>query len=232
MSYPQRPAKDPFPQPRPMPTAAKRPTRSGSEVHVWEDISHLAGQGEPMPPRPQPPATSAASTQRSMMEASQDDQNGWGRSNFYQILLIGFFMAFFVYLLYLQTRSDVTTNGALRGISDIFVLVGSGTCAVVCGLTARKLRSMQATSAGLMARRAWIGWLCLGGSALMYSIGQIIWTTYDYKTSTFPFPATYDYFYLAVYPLGWVGIALLIPRSGSAAGRTRLLLDACIAVAS
>ena len=232
MSYPRRPANDPFPQPRSMPAATSRGKISGGGVHVWEDTSSHSGQGEP-PLQPfQRPAAPGASTPGSMAEPSQSGETGGGRSNSYQIFLIGFFVVFFAYLLYLQTRNDVPTNGMLRGISDIFVLVGSGTCAVVCGLTARRLRSMQATSAGLMARRAWIGWLCLGGSALFYSIGQIIWTTYDYKTSTFPFPATYDYFYLAVYPLGWVGIALLIPRSGSAAGRTRLLLDACIAVAS
>jgi hypothetical protein len=146
--------------------------------------------------------------------------------------MVLFFLTFFGYLFYLQSRNDVPTNGTLRGISDIFVLIGSGVCAAVCGMTAYKLYRMQSSSADILVRRAWLGWLCLSGSALFYSIGQIIWTTYDAKTSTFPFPATYDYFYLTVYPLGWVGIALLIPRSGSAAGRTRLLLDAGIAVAS
>src|SRR5262249_40109832 len=51
-------------------------------------------------------------------------------------------------------------------------------------------------------------------------------------SSMLPFPAIYDPFYLAVYPFAWVGVALLIPRGGSAAGRTRVLLDAGIAVAS
>ncbi len=146
--------------------------------------------------------------------------------------MLVFFLAFFGYLLYLQTRNDVPTNGLLRGISDLFVLVGSATCVVMCGLAALKLRRMQASSASLLIRRAWIGWLFLGGSALAYSIGQIIWTTYDARTSSFPFPAAYDPFYLAVYPLGWIGIVMLVPRSGSAAGRTRLMLDAGIAVAS
>jgi hypothetical protein len=230
MPYSGRPTKDPFPQSRSMP-AASRPAQGDSEVRVWEDTSHLATQGEPIPSRSSHPPTSAVRPQGSAAIA-QDEEAGRGRSNYYPMLLVAFFLVFFGYLLFLQTRNDVTTNGALRGISDIFVLVGAAVCVVACGMTALRLRSMQATSAGLMARRAWIGWLCLGGSALFYSIGQIIWTTYDAKTSNFPFPATYDYFYLAVYPLGWVGIALLIPRSGSAAGRTRLLLDACIAVAS
>jgi hypothetical protein len=90
------------------------------------------------------------------------------------------------------------------------------------------------SNAAMLAGRAWISWACLGGAAFTYSVGQAIWTWYDghYISSQLPFPAIYDPFYLSVYPLGWTGIALLIPRGGTAAGRTRLLLDAGIAVAS
>jgi hypothetical protein len=144
-----------------------------------------------------------------------------------------FFGAFLLYLLYLQTRSDVGDNGTLRGVSDLFVLFGSAACAFTCWYTAFSLRKMRAT-VGLLAGRAWIAWACLGGAAFTYSVGQGIWTWYDahYISSQLPFPAVYDPFYLLVYPFSWVGVALLIPRGGTAAGRTRLLLDAGIAVAS
>jgi hypothetical protein len=147
--------------------------------------------------------------------------------------MIGFFAVFLVYLIYLQTRTDVGENGTLRGLSDLFVLFGSAVCAVMCWSTSFTLRKMQ-TTVGIVAGRAWLAWLCLGGAAFTYSVGQGIWTWYDghYMSSQLPFPAAYDPFYLLVYPFSWVGIALLIPRSGTAAGRTRLLLDAGIAVAS
>jgi hypothetical protein len=151
----------------------------------------------------------------------------------YSWLMGGFFVAFLAYLIYLQTRTDVADNGTLRSISDLFVLFGAATCTVVCWYTAVRLRNMQ-SNAGMLAGRAWISWACLGGAAFTYSVGQAIWTWYDghYISSQLPFPAIYDPFYLSVYPLGWIGIALLIPRGGTAAGRTRLLLDAGIAVAS
>jgi hypothetical protein len=90
------------------------------------------------------------------------------------------------------------------------------------------------TSAGMLAGRAWIAWTFLGGAAFTYSVGQLIYVWFDghYTSAMLPFPAIFDPFYLSVYPLGWIGIALLIPRGGTAAGRTRLLLDAGIAVAS
>lgn len=151
----------------------------------------------------------------------------------YPILMVGFFIVFFVFLLYLQTRSDIGDNGTLRGISDFFVFVGSAICTIACWYTAVKVRRMQAHG-DVLGRRAWIAWICLGGAAFTYSVGQGIWTWYDahYISSQLPFPAVYDPFYLLVYPLSWVGVALIIPRGGTAASRTRLLLDAGIAVAS
>ena len=229
MSYSQRPINDPVPPRRTFPA---RSLPGGREAHVWEEHTQDAPQKTPMPPRARPSPPTAGRIQGPLEATAQPDEPEGQLSKAYPLFMMVVFLVFFGYLLYLQSRNDVPTNGLLRGISDVFVLIGSTTCAVVCGMTALKLRSTQTSPADSLARRAWIGWLCLGGSALFYSIGQIIWTTYDAKTSTFPFPATYDYFYLAVYPLGWVGIALLIPRSGSAAGRTRLLLDAGIAVAS
>jgi hypothetical protein len=159
---------------------------------------------------------------------------GTGAMSAYPITMLVFGVAFLGYLIYLQTRVDVPTNGVLRGASDLFVLFGALVCAGACWATARRLRGMMAGARGLMTGRAWIAWALLGTSAFSYAVGQAIWTWYDsnYTSANLPFPALYDPFYLAVYPLAWVGVALLIPRVGSAAGRTRLLLDAGIVVAS
>src|SRR5579859_3385175 len=230
MSYSPGPARDPFSRPQfSAPTA--RPLPGGAEMQVWEDRAP-GGGGEPIATSNRPTATSARARGSMMRPTSQSEKPLLGHSNFYQLFIVVFFFCCFGYLLYLQTRNDVPNNGLLRAIGDLFTFSGSAVAVFVCLHTAIKLRRMQAASAGLMAGRAWIGWVCLSGAAAVYSIGQIIWTTYDAYTVNFPFPATYDYFYLAVYPLGWVGAALLIPRSGSAAGRTRLMLDAGIAVAS
>jgi hypothetical protein len=156
-----------------------------------------------------------------------------GQGGFYPVLMVGFFVVFLIFLLYLQTRTDVGANGTLRGISDLFVLFGALVCTISCWYTANKLRTMRSRG-DILARRAWIAWLLLGAAAATYALGQAIWTWYDahYMSSQLPFPATYDPFYLLVYPLSWVGVAVLIPQGGTAAGRTRLLLDAGIAVAS
>ncbi|GLV53368.1 hypothetical protein KDH_02230 [Dictyobacter sp. S3.2.2.5] len=85
-----------------------------------------------------------------------------------------------------------------------------------------------------MVQRAWLAVACLGCAATVYTIGQVIWTVYEalYPPSQFPYPAIYDFFYLAVYPFSWVGIALLVPQRSTAVGRIRLLLDSATAVVS
>ncbi len=233
MTYSHGSGRDPFSRPSPPSTPAGHP-RPRSEVHIWEEKPPAAGEAvQAHNPAQQMGSARSPSMTPSAGRAFQGGLGQPGVSQRYPWFIGGFFVIFFGYLLFLQSRSDVTTNGALRAISDIFVLIGSVVCAVVCIAIAIRLHhEMQSATPGIMARRGWIGWLCMGGSATAYSIGQIIWTTYDAGSSSFPFPASYDYFYLAVYPLGWVGVALLIPRSGSAAGRTRLLLDAAIVVAS
>ena len=97
----------------------------------------------------------------------------WLREHGYSVLMGVFFLFFLAYLIFLQSRPDVGDNGTLRSISDIFVLVGSATCAVACWYTAIRLRRMQ-SRAGILAGRAWIAWTCLGGAAFTYSIGQAI----------------------------------------------------------
>lgn len=155
-------------------------------------------------------------------------------SNNYRLLMVAFFVAFLVYLIFEQTRTDLTQNGMLRGISDVFVLFGSIVAMVSCWRTAYTLRALRGTTSGTISQRAWLAWALIGCAACGYSIGQAIYVWFDanYTSANLPFPAIFDPFYLSVYPFSWLGIAMLIPRGGSAAGRTRLLLDAGIAVAS
>jgi hypothetical protein len=72
----------------------------------------------------------------------------------------------------------------------------------------------------------------MAAAAITYTTGQLIWTWYEAMFTTFPFPAAYDPFFIAVYPFSWISLALIVPRGGTVAGRTRLLLDAGIVVTS
>jgi hypothetical protein len=143
-----------------------------------------------------------------------------------------FFLVHLFYLLFLQTQSNVATNSLLRVISDLLVLIGAVVGTVACGVASRKLWILRRSATDVIVRRAWIAVLFMFLSVGAYTIGQAIWTWYEAVFSTFPFPAAYDPFYLAVYPFSWFGIALLMPRNSTVAGRTRLLVDALIAVAS
>src|SRR4051812_23590138 len=96
-------------------------------------------------------------------------------ASFYPRVIGIFSLIFLGYLGYLQTRTDIGDNGILRGVSDIFVLFGSLMCTLWCWRTARQLQKMSLATPILMARRAWIAWICLGGASFSYSIGQAIW---------------------------------------------------------
>lgn len=152
----------------------------------------------------------------------------------YQWLMGVFFVIHFFYLLYLQTRGDVADNRGLRVTSDVLVFIGALICTVTCIYVARKFLALRRTSTDILVRRAWLAVAFLGCSAAVYTIGQGIWTGYEaiYPTSQFPYPAVYDFFYLAVYPFSWIGLAFLVPRNSTAAGRARLVLDAATAVLS
>lgn len=143
-----------------------------------------------------------------------------------------FFIVHFGYLLFLQTRSDITQNTTLRVISDVLVLIGSLGGAAACGFALWKLLQLQKQSTDVMVTRSWIAVGCLCVAAVGYSIGQGIWTWNEATFSFPPFPSIGDFFYLIVYLFEWAALALLTPRRSTIAGRTRLLLDAGIAVAS
>jgi hypothetical protein len=77
-------------------------------------------------------------------------------------------------------------------------------------------------------KRASWAWLFLAIGIACYGCAGIIWTSYDVRmpTSQIPYPGWYDIGYVVAYPFFLLGTILLARRSGSTAGRTRLLLDA------
>jgi hypothetical protein len=143
-----------------------------------------------------------------------------------------FFIVHFAYLLFLQSRTDITTNNILRVITDVLVMLASGTGMIAGFVAVEKLSQMRKRQPEIVAQRSVIAALCLTLAIASYTIGQAIWTGYEITSASIPFPAAYDYLYLIAYPFGWAGVALLMPRNNTIAGRTRLLLDAGTAVAS
>jgi hypothetical protein len=152
----------------------------------------------------------------------------------FRYFMIAFLAVYLAYLLFLLTRSDVVVNSWLRGIGDTFVYTGSAAGTIACFLVALRTRQQQVFNPGVNNSRAWLAWLFLSIAGGIYTIGQIIYTWYDfhYISSQLPFPASYDFCYLSVYPLSWIGISMLVPRAGSFVGRTRLILDSTIVVLS
>lgn len=150
----------------------------------------------------------------------------------FRYFMIVFLAVYLAYLLFLLTRSDVAVNSWLKGIGDTFVYTGSAAGTLACFLAALHTRQQQIFNPGVNNNHAWLAWLFLGFAGSTYTIGQIIWTWYEFHYTQVPFPAWFDPFYLAVYPLSWIGIYLLVPRAGSFVGRTRLILDSTIVVLS
>src|SRR5215467_4624884 len=97
----------------------------------------------------------------------------------YPWFIAGIGLAFLAYLLFLQTRSDVLANGGLRAISDVFVLVGAVVGAISCARTAWQMyQAPPRDSDRVLWRRSALGWAFVGGAALAYALGQVIWTGY------------------------------------------------------
>ena len=70
-------------------------------------------------------------------------------------------------------------------------------------------------------------WQYLAGSALSWSLGQVVWTLYEISDAAAPFPSLADVGYLAAVPLALTGVVLLSDRS-SARTRAVGILDGLI----
>ena len=70
-------------------------------------------------------------------------------------------------------------------------------------------------------------WRFLAGSALSWSLGQVVWTGYEITGAAAPFPSLADVGYLLAVPLALVGVLLMSDRS-TARTRTVGVLDGLI----
>jgi hypothetical protein len=144
-----------------------------------------------------------------------------------------FFLIHFSFILFMRThtKAEIDANTSWRVISDLLGLVGPLTCAAAGAVATWKLLQVRHQATDLMIRRAWIGVACWSMAGLLNATGQVVWTWQE-ATNTLQFPGPYDIFYMAVYPFDWIAIAMMMPRNRTLAGRTRVLLDALIVVAS
>jgi hypothetical protein len=130
------------------------------------------------------------------------------------------------YLVFLNMHPDIRSANSGRVIDDSFILFGELVILTACIYALRRIQEMERSTREGLIKRARLAILFITASALCNSIGQVFWIWYDGTLAAVPYPAIDDAFFLANYPFFFIGIALLIPRGGSAAGRARVLVDA------
>ena len=64
-----------------------------------------------------------------------------------------------------------------------------------------------------ITRRHKLGWRLLGGSALSWSLGQVVWTYYEISGAAAPFPSAADVGFLAAVPLALAAVWMLTDRT-------------------
>jgi signal transduction histidine kinase len=124
-------------------------------------------------------------------------------------------------LLGLQILSE---DAAFHFSSIVYVIVPAGSGLVVM--------------AAAMTRegRSRVAWFTIGAGVFAWGVGEIIWVLYEYVLNTeVPYPGWADFFYVAGYPLVFVGVMLLPHVKPHRLERIRLSMDAlagAIAVAA
>ncbi|MDH3398928.1 MAG: hypothetical protein OEM81_14015, partial [Acidimicrobiia bacterium] len=75
--------------------------------------------------------------------------------------------------------------------------------------------------------RSRVAWLVIGAGVLAWGIGEIVWVYYEAILEVeVPYPGWADFFYIAGYPLVFVGMLLLPHVKPRRLERIRLLMDA------
>jgi hypothetical protein len=147
----------------------------------------------------------------------------------YPVMILAVFVIHILYLLFLSMRPDVRSTNMGRVINDSFILFGEIMILAACTYALTWINRLQQDT---LIRRARLAVLFILFSALLNATGQVIWIWYDATLDAVPFPGVNDAFFLSNYPFFYIGIVLLLPRGGSAAGRARLLVDAGAVVLS
>jgi len=133
-----------------------------------------------------------------------------------------------LYLIYFNANFGRNSTNFERVIDDSFILLGELFILAGCFYALNRIQQMSRlteVSEG-MIRRARLAVIFLTLSALFNSVGQVFWIWYDGTLPAVPYPGIDDALFLSNYPFFFIGIALLIPRGGSVAGRARVLVDA------
>ncbi len=137
-----------------------------------------------------------------------------------------------LYLVYFNQYFGIHSTNLERVVDDSFILFGELVILFACVYTLRRIRQLEKDTRESLIRRARLAIIFITISALCNVIGQCIWIWYDGTLPAVPFPGIDDVLFLSNYPFFFVGIALLIPRGGSAVGRARVLVDATTLVLS
>jgi diguanylate cyclase (GGDEF)-like protein len=155
-------------------------------------------------------------------------QNLWRRArleseHFDRLLLLGITVVIAFALLFLAWIAIRPAHQLLfTTVDDLAQSVG---ILLVAPLAFRGIRSNPMSRA-----RKWAP-ILLGGGALAFAVGQLIWTFYEsVLQQETPFPSWADAGFLLEYPLLTLGILLLARGQSSITSRTRVLVDGLIAL--
>lgn len=141
-------------------------------------------------------------------------------------MAVGVVIIHLLYLFFLNTHPKVLQTNSGRVIDDSFILLGELVILAACVFALQRTGRLERdTREGSKTRAQWAVWF-LTIATLCNAFGQVLWIWYDGTLPAVPYPALDDIFFLANYPFFFIGIALLVPRGGSAAGRARVLVDA------
>jgi diguanylate cyclase len=121
-------------------------------------------------------------------------------------------------LLYLAStifRAHPSTIGFYDGWVGNLAYLG---CAVLAGLRAALVRDRQ---------RA--GWTAMAVALALFALGNLAWTTFIQFKNPVPYPSLQDAFFIAFYPVAYVGVVLLMRDTLPVRGSWAIWLDGIIA---
>ena len=130
-------------------------------------------------------------------------------------------------LAYTVWRTGPMNNRVWIVLDDLYIWIGEFLNIPFALFALRELRRLGIRPENTNAAfRAWGAVIFIGLSGLFDACGQAFWVWYDSTLTYPPYPSIADVLFLISQPCFLIGIALWLPRGGSVAGRTRLLVDA------
>jgi hypothetical protein len=188
-------------------------------------FNQMANGGQQFSDQFVPPTAASSNAQAASSTVRETAMEKFVR--YFPWMIFAVVLAHVLYLIYFNLNFGRNSTNFERVIDDSFILLGELFILAGCVYALKRIQQMSNIEGSEgMIRRARLAVIFLTLSALFNSVGQIFWIWYDGTLPAVPYPGIDDALFLSNYPFFFIGIALLIPRGGSVAGRARVLVDA------